>query len=223
MLDPGPCVYMEKLVTDNEAAHAVDIERPIEENIREVAAAKGKAVHETTVIMLDRPRHEDAIKRIRELGARIRFITDGDVSAALLAARQDSPVDILYGIGGSPEGVLTACAIRCLGGQIQARLWPRDAAERQAAVDLGYDVDRVLLRKDLVKGDNIFFAATGVTDGDMLQGVRYGRYSATTESLIMRSRSGTVRTVRSEHNRGKLSALSGGRYFAGQEAAPLGV
>ena len=221
MFDPGPCVYMEKLVTDNEAAAAVDIERPLEDNIRAVAKAKGKDIGETTVIMLDRPRHDDAVRSIRELGARIRFISDGDVSAAMSAARMDSPIDLLYGIGGTPEGVLAAAAIRCLGGEIQGRLWCRDDAERQAAQDLGYDLSRVLKRADLVRGDDVFFAATGVTDGDMLQGVRYGRHGATTESLIMRSRSGTVRVVRSEHNRAKLRTYTGEKYFADAAQEPL--
>jgi len=223
MFDPGPCFYMEKLVTDNEAAHVIDIERPIDENIREVARAKGKPVHETTVIMLDRERHTEAVKRVREVGARIRFITDGDVSAALIAARDDSPIDLLYGIGGTPEGVLAAAAIRCLGGDIQGRLWPRNDGERQSAMDAGYDLDRVLTRRDLVKGNNIFFAATGVTDGDLLQGVRYRRAGATTESIIMRSRSGTVRIVRSEHNREKLGRFTGDKYFDRVAEAPLPV
>jgi fructose-1,6-bisphosphatase II len=218
MLDPGPCMYMEKLVADNEAADVIDIERPIEDNIRAVAAAKGKSVNETTVIILDRPRHDDAVRRIREVGARIRFITDGDVSAAMTAARHGSPIDLLYGIGGSPEGVLAAAAIRCLGGEIQGRLWPRDDEERGRAIEFGCDPTQVLTRKDLVRGNDVFFAATGVTDGDMLQGVRYSRHRATTESIVMRSRSGTVRTVRSEHNRAKLNTYTSGKYFEMTEA-----
>lgn len=209
MFDPGPCMYMEKLVTDSEAAHAIDIERPIEDNLRDVAAAKGKAVHELMVVLLDRPRHEDIIARIRNTGARIRLISDGDVAGALIAARRDSPIDLLYGVGGTPEGVISAAAIRCLGGQIQGRLWPRDEAERTAALEQGYDLERVLTRTDLVKGSDVFFAATGVTDGDLLQGVRYRRTGATTESMVMRSRSGTVRIIDSEHNRDKLAQLNG--------------
>jgi fructose-1,6-bisphosphatase II len=209
MFDPGPCVYMEKLVTDNEAAAVIDITRPIAENVKAVAAAKGKPVNETTVMMLDRERHEEAIDSLRSIGARIRLITDGDVSAALIAARMGSSVDLLYGVGGTPEGVLAAAAIRCLGGRILGRLWPRNDEERTAAIAAGYDLDKVLAEHDLVRGNDIFFAATGVTDGDMLQGVRYNRRGATTESLIMRSRSGTVRVVQAEHAREKLTAMTG--------------
>ncbi len=222
MFDPGPCVYMEKLVTDNEAAHVIDITRPIEDNIREVAMAKGKPVHEVTVIMLDRPRHEEYKARIRETGARIRLISDGDVAAAIIAARAGSSIDLLFGIGGTPEGVLAAAAIRCLGGQIQGRLVARDDDERTAAKDGGHDLERVLTRNDLVRGSDVFFAATGVTDGDLLEGVRYSRAGATTESMIMRSRSGTVRVVKSEHNREKLAAFTGERYF-GAGAAQSGT
>ncbi len=210
MFDPGPCVYMEKMVTDAEAHDVMDIEAPLEENIRRIAKAKGKPVHEMTVIMLDRDRHEDAKKRLRELGTRIRLITDGDVSAALFAARPGSAVDLLWGVGGTPEGVLAAAAIRCLGGEIQGRLWPRNDEERSEAVNLGYDLDKVLTSADLVTGNDIFFAASGVTDGDLLQGVRYSRSGATTESLIMRSRSGTVRTVYATHSRDKLAEISSG-------------
>lgn len=209
MFDPGPCMYMEKLVTDSEAAHAIDIERPIEDNLKDVAAAKGKAINELMVVLLDRERHHDVMARIRNTGARIRLISDGDVAGALIAARRDSPIDLLYGIGGTPEGVIAAAALRCLGGQIQGRLWPRDEAERAAALEMDYDLDRVLTRTDLVKGSDVFFAATGVTDGDLLQGVRYSRAGATTESMVMRSRSGTVRIVGSEHNREKLAQLTG--------------
>lgn len=217
MFDPGPALYMEKLVVDNEAADAVDITLPIEDNIRAVADAKGKPVHEITVIMLDRPRHDDAKDRIREMGARIRMITDGDVAGALIAARIDSPIDILWGIGGTPEGVLAAAAIRCLGGEIQGRLWPRNDDERAAAVAGGYDLERVLKASDLVWGDDIFFAATGVTDGDLLQGVRYRRAGATTQSMVMRSRSGTVRTLQAEHDRRKLRSYTA--QIAGMAAA----
>lgn len=218
MFNPGPCVYMEKLVTDGEAAHAIDVERPIEENLRDVAAAKGKRVHELMVVMLDRPRHEEMKKRIRETGARIRLISDGDVAGAMIAARHGTPVDLLWGIGGTPEGVLAAAAIRCLGGQIQGRLVARDDKERSDAIALGYDLDRVLTRNDLVKGNNVFFAATGVTDGDLLQGVRYHRNGATTESMIMRSRSGTVRVVQSDHSRAKLDLFTGSGYFSDANA-----
>ena len=204
MFDPGPALYMEKLVTDAEAAHVIDITRTIEENIAAVAEAKGKLVPEVSVIMLDRPRHDEMRQRIRDTGARIRLISDGDVAGALIAARLDSAIDMLWGIGGTPEGVLAASAIRCLGGEIQGRLWPRNAEERDALKAQGYDTDRVLLSRDLVRGDNIFFAATGVTDGDLLEGVRYGRKRATTQSIVMRSRSGTVRIIRAEHDSSKI-------------------
>ncbi|MBC7644307.1 MAG: class II fructose-bisphosphatase [Thermoleophilia bacterium] len=204
MYDPGPALYMEKLVTDVEAAHVIDITRPIEENIAAVAAAKGKLVPEVSVIMLDRPRHEEMNRRIRDTGARIRLISDGDVAGALIAARADSAIDMLWGVGGTPEGVLAAAAIRCLGGEIQGRLWARNAEETQALQAQGYEIGRVLLSTDLVRGDDIFFAATGVTDGDLLEGVRYGRKHATTQSIVMRSRSGTVRITKSEHDSSKI-------------------
>jgi fructose-1,6-bisphosphatase II len=162
--------------------------------------------------MLDRPRHDEMAKQIREAGARIRFITDGDVSASLLAASHRSPVDLLWGIGGTPEGVISAAAIKCMGGAIIGRLWPRNDEEKNAAIEGGYDLSRVLAKDDLVAGEEVFFAATGVTDGDMVQGVRYPRGRATTESLVMRSRSGTVRRVRATHNREKLREITGERY-----------
>jgi fructose-1,6-bisphosphatase II len=181
--------------------------------VRRVAERRRVDVGDVTVIMLDRPRHEDTVKEIREAGGRIRFITDGDVAAALLAVTQGTGVDLLWGIGGTPEGVLSAGAIKCLGGQLLGRLWPRDDTERQAAVDAGYDLDEVLDVDRLVGGNNAFFAATGVTDGDLLQGVRYlGDGHATTESLVMRSRSGTVRKVQAQHDRPKLREVTGGRY-----------
>jgi fructose-1,6-bisphosphatase II len=209
MFDPGPCFYMEKLVTDNEAAMAIDIDRPIEDNVRAVAAAKGKPINECTVLMLDRQRHHDAIRRVREIGARIRLISDGDVAGAMTAAREGSAIDLLYGVGGTPEGVLAAAAIRCLGGEIQARLSPQSEAEMASVQEYGGDLKRVLTRRDLVSGRDVFFAATGVTDGDLLQGVRYGRRGATTESIVMRSRSGTVRRIFARHDREKLRALIG--------------
>ena len=165
-----------------------------------------------TVIMLDRPRHEEEVEEIREAGARIRFITDGDVSAALFAVCRGPGVDLLWGIGGTPEGVISAAAIKCIGGQLLGRLWPRDDDERQAAIDAGYDLDEVLDADRLVAGEDVFFAATGVTDGELLQGVRDGRGKATTESLVMRSRSGTVRTVHARHDQAKLREITGGRF-----------
>jgi len=178
-----------------------------------VAERRRIDVGDVTVIMLDRPRHEDAVAELRDAGARIRFITDGDVSAALLAVSQGTGVDLLWGIGGTPEGVLSAAAIKCLGGQLLGRLWPRDDDERRAAIDAGYDLDEVLDTGRLVGGSNVFFAATGVTDGDLLQGVRYhDDGKATTDSLVMRSRSGTIREVKARHDRPKLREVTGGRY-----------
>src|SRR5438093_5414344 len=213
MFDPGPVVYMEKIAGSREIAHVLDIERPLTETVRLVAKEKGTDVGDVMVIMLDRPRHEEAVKEIRRAGARIRFIPHGDVAGSLLAATPGSAVDLLWGIGGTPEGVLSAAAIKCWGGQILGRLWPRDDEERQAAVEAGYDLDEVLDADRLVAGNDVFFAATGVTDGDLLQGVRYlGDGHATTESLVMRSRSGTVRTVQARHDRPKLREVTGGRY-----------
>ena len=181
--------------------------------IARVAECKGGDIGDVTIVILDRERHADAVSEIRGTGARIRFITDGDVAAALLAVSPRTGVDLLWGIGGTPEGVLSAAAIKCLGGRILGRLWPRDDDERQAAIDAGYDLDKVLEADDLVSGDDVFFAATGVTDGDLLQGVRYlGDGHATTESLVMRSRSGTVRKVQARHDRPKLREVTGGRY-----------
>ena len=205
MFDPGPCVYMEKIAGGVEIADLLDLDRPIGETVELVAARKGIEVADVTVVMLDRPRHTQAIAAIHEAGARVRLISDGDVSAGMLACSERSPVDLLWGIGGTPEGVLTAAAIKCIGGQLLGRLWPRDDRERQEAIDAGYDLGRVLDCDDLVAGDDCFFSATGITDGDVLQGVRYqGATSATTESLVMRSRSGTVRRIHARHDRAKL-------------------
>ena len=210
MFDPGPCVYMEKLAGGPDIADCLDLERPIAETIKKVAQRRSCDVRDVMVVVLDRPRHEEGIKAIREAGARVRLISDGDVSAAMLAVSDRSPVDLLWGVGGTPEGVISACALKCMGGEIVGRLWPRDEEERRAALDAGYDLDRQLSSHDLVSSDDCFFSATGVTDGDVLQGVRYeGTRSATTESLVMRSRSGTVRRVRATHDRTKLRALVG--------------
>jgi fructose-1,6-bisphosphatase II len=208
MFDPGPCVYMEKLAGGSDIADLLDLDRPLGDTLALVAERRRIAIEDVTVVMLDRPRHADALKAIHAAGARVRLISDGDVSAALLACREGSPVDLLWGIGGTPEGVIAAAAIKCVGGQLLGRLWPRDDDERRAAVEAGYDLDRVLGVDDLVAGDDCFFSATGVTDGDVLQGVRYqGASSATTESLVMRSRSGTVRRIHARHDRSKLRAL----------------
>ena len=213
MFDPGPCVYMEKIAGGPEIADVLSLTEPLPDVIRKVAERKRVEAGDVTIIMLDRPRHEEAVAQIREVGARVRYITDGDVSAALFAVSHGTGVDLLWGIGGTPEGVLSAAAIKCLGGQLLGRLWPRDDAERQAAIDAGYDLDEVLDVDRLVAGSDVFFAATGVTDGDLLQGVRYlGDGHATSESLVMRSRSGTVRTVQARHDRPKLREVTGGRY-----------
>jgi fructose-1,6-bisphosphatase II len=208
MYDPSAVFYMEKLVTGPEAADAVDIERPVGDNIRATARAKGSSVEDVTVVILDRPRHEGIVKEIREAGARIKFITDGDVAGAIMAAREGTGVDLLLGIGGTPEGIITACAIKALGGVIQGKLWPLDEAERQKALDAGHDLSRVLTTDDLVTSDDVFFAATGITDGELVNGVRYRKGTASTHSLVMRARSGTIRRVESEHQLGKLRAYS---------------
>jgi fructose-1,6-bisphosphatase II len=213
MFDPGPCVYMEKIAGGAEVADLLDLDRPMSETVELVAERKGTDVRDVMVVVLDRPRHQDVIDEIRGAGARVRLILDGDVAAALLAATDTTAVDLLWGIGGTPEGVISAAALKCIGGQLLGRLWPRDDEESQAAIDAGYDLEKVLTVDDLVRGDNCFFSATGVTDGDVLQGVRYqGRAGASTESMVMRSRSGTVRRVSARHDRTKLQALSGGRY-----------
>ncbi len=210
MFDPGPCVYMEKIAGSPEIADLLDLDRPLGETVALVAERKRSAVSDVMVVVLDRPRHEAGIVAIREAGARVRLIPHGDVSAALLAVTERSTVDLLWGIGGTPEGVISAAAVKCLGGQLLGRLWPRDQSERQSALEAGYELDRVLTRDDLVAGEDVFFSATGVTDGDMLEGVRYpSAGGATTESLVMRSRSGTVRRIRATHDRAKLAALRG--------------
>ena len=208
MFDPGPCVYMEKIAVGEEGADVIDIEAPISDNLEKLAKVKNGSVSDLTVTILERSRHEQLVKEIREAGARIRFITDGDVAGAISAARETSGVDLLVGIGGTPEGVIAACAIKCLGGAIQGRLWPRNEAERERAVQEGYDLDKVLTTDDLVSGEDVFFAATGVTDGDLISGVRYRGETARTQSVVMRSRSGTVRIVDAIHRREKLKKYS---------------
>jgi fructose-1,6-bisphosphatase II len=213
MFDPGPCVYMEKIAGGPGVADLLDLDRPLPETLALVAERKKIDIRDVMVVMLDRERHNDAMQEVREAGARVRLIIDGDVSAAMLAVSDNSPVDLLWGIGGTPEGVISAAAIKCTGGQLLGRLWPRNEDERTAAAQAGYDLSKVLTCDDLVKGQDVFFSATGVTDGDVLQGVRYqGDRGATTESLVMRSRSGTVRRVSARHDRSKLRALTGVRY-----------
>jgi fructose-1,6-bisphosphatase II len=206
---------MEKLAGGRQIADLLDLERPLGETVRLVAGRRGTDVNDVMVVCLDRPRHEEGIRAIREAGARVRLIPHGDVSAALLAVSDDRPVDLLWGIGGTPEGVISAAALKCTGGELLGRLWPRDDEERSAAVAAGYDLDRVLRTDDLVSGDDCFFSATGVTDGDVLDGVRYrGPGGATTESLVMRSRSGTVRRISATHDRAKMRELMGAQSTA---------
>jgi fructose-1,6-bisphosphatase II len=213
MFDPGPCVYMEKMAGSPEVADLLDLDRPLGETVKLVAERKGCPIADVMVLVLDRPRHEEGIAAIRAAGARVRLIPHGDVSASLLAVTERSPVDLLWGIGGTPEGVISAAAVKCLGGQILGRLWPREETERKAALDAGYDLQRILTRDDLIAGEDVFFSATGITDGDMLQGVRYpSAGGATTESLVTRSRSGTIRRIRATHDRAKLRAVGGERF-----------
>jgi len=212
MFDPGPCFYMLKAATSRDMADLLDLDRPLGQTLELMAKEKGVAVGDLVVVMLDRPRHDDAKKEIREAGARIRLIPHGDVSAALEAVTEGSPIDLLWGIGGTPEGVLAASAIQCIGGKIVGRLLPQSDEEREAALEAGYDLDEVLDTDALVSGENVFFSASGVTGGEMLDGVVFeGPRGATTESLVMRSRSGTVRRVHARHDRAKLRAVTGER------------
>jgi len=208
MYDPSSVFYMEKLVTGPEAADVVDISAPVRHNVQAVAKAKGASVEDVTVCILDRPRHEDLVREVREAGARIKFISDGDVAGAVMAASEGTGVDLLLGIGGTPEGIITACAVKCLGGVIQGKLWPQKKSEFTNAAAAGLDLEAVLHTDDLVRSDNVFFVATGITDGELVRGVRYRGGGATTESLVMRSRSGTIRRVTSQHRLSKLRAYS---------------
>jgi len=208
MFDPGPCVYMEKIATGPDAAHVIDITKTPTENLRAIAKAKNEDITDVTAVILDRPRHADLIAEVRAAGARIRLIPDGDVAGAISTAWPETGADVLFGIGGTPEGVITAAALKCMGGAMQGRLYPRDDEERAAAVAFGFDLDRVLHIDDLVQGDNCFFAATGITDGDLLKGVHYDARGATTQSLVMRSKSGTVRMINARHQLRKLKVDS---------------
>jgi fructose-1,6-bisphosphatase II len=201
---PPGIVYMEKLAVGPEAAGKVDIRRPVAENLAAVAAAKGMRLSDVTVIILDRPRHEALVREVRETGARIRFITDGDVAGALIAALPGTGIDILLGTGGAPEAVVTACALKCTGGEMQCRLWPRNDDERRAAQEAGADLEQVLGIEDLARGNNLFFSVTGITDGELVRGVKYARNTVTTQSLVMRSSSGTIRTIDAVHRLDKL-------------------
>jgi fructose-1,6-bisphosphatase II len=208
MFDPGPFVYMEKMAGSAQIADLLDLDRPLEETIKLIAQRKGSDVGDVMVVMLDRPRHDDGLRRVREAGGRARLISDGDVAGVLLACDERSSVDLLWGIGGTPEAVLAAAAVKCIGGGLIGRVRARDDAEREAGRAAGYDVERVLTCDDLISSGDCFFSATGVTDGDVLAGVRYeGASGATTESLVMRSRSGTVRRIHARHDRSKLAAL----------------
>jgi len=212
MFFPGAAVYMNKIACGPEAADQVDIDAPPAENVKRVAKAKGIKPSEVTVVVLERDRHKDLIAELRATEAKVLLITDGDVAPAIAAARPGTGVDLLMGIGGTPEGVLSASALKCVGGALQGKLWPRDDEERQALLDAGYDLDQVLTTDDLVGGEDVFFAATGVTTGALLRGVRYTPDGAVTDSIVMRSRSGTVRRIEAHHAFEKLEALSGGRY-----------
>ena len=208
MFNPGPFVYMDKIAVGPEAKGAVDVEAPTEVNLKNIARAKNRDVNDLTAVILDRPRHQKLIEDVRRAGARIRLITDGDVAGALMTAWPDSGVDVLLGVGGTPEGVIAACALKCMGGAIQGKLHPRDDRESAKGVELGYQLDRVLTMEDLVASDNVFFAATGLTDGELLDGVKYYGDGARTHSLVMRSRSGTVREIIARHRWDKLMQIS---------------
>jgi fructose-1,6-bisphosphatase II len=207
MFDPGPCVYMEKLAVAGDVIGVVDFEAPIEDNLRVIAGVRGKRPEDVTVAILDRPRHAELVQRVLATGARIKFLLDGDVGGAILAADEDSIVDVLVGTGGTPEGVIAACAMKCMDGAIFGRLYPRDDGERQAALDAGYDLDRILTTDDLISGNDVFFAATAVTDGELLRGVRYTPRRVLTQSLSMRSKSGAIRIIEGRHHAGRSNLI----------------
>jgi fructose-1,6-bisphosphatase II len=207
MFFPGAALYMDKIAVGPEAAHAIDIERSPTENVHAVAAAKGMEVTDLTVVVLERDRHDDLIAELRESGARVNLIRDGDVAPSIAAAQPFTGIDMLMGVGGTPEGVIAAAAIKCMGGAIQGKLWPRNDDERHALLEAGFDIDRVLTADDLVRGDDVFLAATGVTGGSLLRGVRVNAHGIETESIVMRSRSGTVRRIAAYHPTHKLANL----------------
>ncbi|MBH30225.1 MAG: fructose-bisphosphatase class II [Actinobacteria bacterium] len=207
MFDPGPCVYMEKIAVGPESKGSVSIEKSPTENLVAIAKATGRGIRDLTAVILDRDRHADLIDEVRESGARIRLIPDGDVAGAIATATSDG-ADVLFGVGGTPEGVISAAALKCLGGEMQGKLWPRNGSERKAATDAGFDLDRVLHTDDLVRSDDVFFAATGITDGELLRGVRFTAEGAISDSLVMRSKSGTVRRIEATHNIVKLSEFA---------------
>jgi fructose-1,6-bisphosphatase II len=208
MFDPGPCVYMQKIAVGPEAAGSIDITASATQNLRWVAKAKRESVRDLTVMILDRDRHEDLIAEVRATGARIRLISDGDIFGAIATAWPEAGVDVLIGTGGTPEGVIAAAALKSMGGELQGRLWPRNDEERSTALAAGYDLDAVLTTEDLVRGDNCFFAATGITDGELLKGVHFDSGGASSQSLVMRSKSGTVRLINSRHRIDKLARFA---------------
>ncbi|HEX3621120.1 MAG TPA: class II fructose-bisphosphatase [Acidimicrobiales bacterium] len=212
MFDHGPCFYMNKLAVGAEAAGSIDITLSTTDNLKSAAAALRKSVRDMTAVVLDRPRHKELIEEIRSAGARIRLIQDGDVAGAISTGWPESGADILFGVGGTPEGVISAAALKCMGGEIQAQLAPRSDSERENVLAAGYDLSRVIHTDDLVSGDNCFFAATGVTDGDLLHGVHYDSRGATTQSLVMRSKSGTVRSISARHPLAKIAQFSSVRF-----------
>ncbi|MFJ1457914.1 class II fructose-bisphosphatase [Nocardia wallacei] len=220
MFDPSAVFYMEKIAVGPDAADVIDLSAPIAENLRRVAKAKNSSVSDLTVCVLDRPRHARHIQEVRDAGARIRLISDGDVAGAIATARPDSGTDMLIGVGGTPEGIIAAAAMRCMGGELQAQLAPKDDEERQKALDAGHDLDRILTTEDLVSGDNVFFCATGVTDGDLLRGVRYFSGGASTQSIVMRSKSGTVRMIDAYHRLTKLREYSSVNFSGDEDAVP---
>jgi fructose-1,6-bisphosphatase II len=207
MFDPGPVVYMQKIAVGPDAAGSIDIRKSPTENLHSIAEAKNQSVENLTAVILDRDRHNELIKEVRTTGARIRLIPDGDVAGAISTAWPDSGADVLFGIGGTPEGVISAAALQCMGGEQQGLLWPRNESERNTATDLGFDMKRVLHISDMVGSDNCFFAATGITDGDLLKGVRFDSGVARTQSLVMRSRSGTVRLIEATHQNRKTRRI----------------
>lgn len=208
MFDPGPCFYMEKIAVGPDAVGSIDITASPTQNLKWIAKAKRESVRDLTVMILERPRHDDLIEEVRASGARIKLISDGDIFSAIATSWPDAGVDVMFGIGGTPEGVVAAAALKCMGGEIQGRLWPRNDEERRAAIAGGYDLSRILTTDDLVQGDNCFFAATGVTDGELLLGVRYAPGVVRTQSLVMRSRSGTVRLIDAQHRLDKIGTFS---------------
>ena len=212
MFNPGPFVYMHKIAVGPESKDVIDIDAPVAENLRKIARAKGEEVEDLTTVILDRPRHEELIQEVRQTGARIRLIPDGDVAGALMTAWPASGIDVLLGIGGTPEGVLAACALKAMGGNIQGKLYARDEEELNRGREMGYDFDRVLYMNDLVSSDDVFFAATGITNGELLRGVEYFGHGARTDSLVVRGLTGTVRQIIATHRLEKLDRISRFKY-----------